>query len=178
MKVELQCGDTIIIPKDCKATIKDNQIVIEKEEFEDGDILVEVNDPRYVLIFKRYQTSFKNTFYSYYNNKGVCDLNWASECFRLATEEEKQVLFDSLKHKGYRWNAEAKQIEFIRKRAKYGDVYLSINKYGKTQPLTETFSCFSTGDFNTGNYYLLEEREQAEKDAAEIRAIFEKKIKV
>lgn len=169
MKVELQCGDTITIPEGCKVAIKDNQIAVEQEEFKDGDILVEINDTRYVLIFKRYQTSFKNTFYSYYNNKGVCDLNWASECFRLATEEEKQVLFDSLKSKGYHWNAETKQIEFIRKRAKYGDIYLSVNKYGKTQPLTETFSCFSTGDFNTGNYYLLEERVQAEKMQRQLR---------
>ena len=178
MKVELQCGDTITIPEGCKVTIKDNQIVVEPEGFKDGDILVEINDTRYVLIFKRYQTSFKNTFYSYYNNKGVCDLNWASECFRLATEEEKQVLFGSLKSKGYRWNAEAKQIELIRKKAKYGDIYLSIDKYGEIQPFTETLSYFSTKNFNTGNYYLLEERKQAEENAATIRAIFEKRIKV
>lgn len=61
MKVELQCGDTITIPKGCKVAIKDNHIAVEQEEFKDGDILVEINDTRYVLIFKRYQTSFKNT---------------------------------------------------------------------------------------------------------------------
>lgn len=178
MKAELQCGDHIVIPEGCKVTIKDNQIIVEQEEFKDGDILVEINDTRCVLIFKGYQTSFKNTFYSYYNNRDACDLNWASKCFRLATEEEKQVLFDSLKNKGYHWNAEAKQIEFIRKRAKYSDVYLTIDKYGKIQPLTETLSYSSTENFNTGNYYLLKERAYAERDAAEIRAIFEKRIKV
>ena len=69
-------------------------------------------------------------------------------------------------------------MEFIRERAKYGDIYLSIDKYGEIQPFTETLSYFSTKNFNTGNYYLLEERAYAEKDAAEIRAIFEKRIKV
>lgn len=30
MKVELQCGDTITIPKGCKAIVKDGSVVFEK----------------------------------------------------------------------------------------------------------------------------------------------------
>ena len=36
MKVELQAGDTITIPKGCKAQINGNEVVIEKEEKEEG----------------------------------------------------------------------------------------------------------------------------------------------
>ena len=42
MKVELQCGDSITIPKGCKAIVKDGSVVFEKEEvqeFKDGDVL-------------------------------------------------------------------------------------------------------------------------------------------
>ena len=42
MKVELQCGDTITIPEGCKVAIKDNQIIVEQEEFKDGDILRDI----------------------------------------------------------------------------------------------------------------------------------------
>ncbi len=33
--------------------------------------------------------------------------------FSLATEREKQLLFDKLKEKGYKWNAKKKEIEKI-----------------------------------------------------------------
>ena len=35
MKVELQCGDKIIIPEGCKAIVKDGSVEIEKEEKEE-----------------------------------------------------------------------------------------------------------------------------------------------
>lgn len=48
MKVELQCGDTITIPEDCKAQINGNEVVIVKEEkskdFNRGDILVSLSN--------------------------------------------------------------------------------------------------------------------------------------
>ncbi len=56
MKVELQAGDTITIPNGCKATIEDNQIIIEgdkQNEFKDGDILHSRNHKR-VVIFANY----------------------------------------------------------------------------------------------------------------------------
>lgn len=41
MEIKLNLGDKFKIPAGCKATIKDNQIVIEQgREFKDGDILI------------------------------------------------------------------------------------------------------------------------------------------
>ena len=40
MEIKLSAGDAIQVPAGCKATIKENTIVIEKkQEFKDGDIL-------------------------------------------------------------------------------------------------------------------------------------------
>lgn len=41
MEIKLNAGDRINIPENCKATIEDNQIIIEeqKEDFKDGDVL-------------------------------------------------------------------------------------------------------------------------------------------
>lgn len=41
--------------------------------------------------------------------------------FRLATEEEKQKLFDAIKENGYRWNAETKTLEKVEPIFKVGD---------------------------------------------------------
>ena len=53
MKVELQCGDTITIPKGCKAIVKGESVEIEKaQKFKDGDVLVVVIDNvEYSFIF-------------------------------------------------------------------------------------------------------------------------------
>ena len=42
MEIKLSAGDKIQVPAGCMATIKENAIIIEKEEqeFKDGDILI------------------------------------------------------------------------------------------------------------------------------------------
>lgn len=77
MEIKLDIRDEINIPENFKAVIKDNKIVFEKKQdkFKDGDILVEKSDKNYVVIFKGYQTSLKDTFYSYFNSRGLHNLN-------------------------------------------------------------------------------------------------------
>lgn len=145
MKVELQAGDTITIPKGCKATIKDGSVVFEKEEkFKDGDILahVECLDSACPFIYKN---TDKKGFHSFYigvntlNRLIICDSpinRWGTGNLRYATEEEKQQLFDKMKEQGLRWNAEEKRVENIRWRAKKGDEYWYV-----------TSSCSVAGDF-------------------------------
>jgi hypothetical protein len=49
---------------------------------------------------------------------------------RFATEEEKQKLFEAIKDKGYRWNAETKTLEkWIKPKFKVGDVIQDIDSY-------------------------------------------------
>lgn len=179
MEIKLNAGDKIQIPTGCKATIEDGFITIEEkqEEFKEGDILI-VRDTGLIVILKNYQNEDKTVFCSYYNSEDRLNFNWLACYFSHATEEEKQAFFSELKEKGLRWNSETKQMEKIRKRVSYEDTYLHINQFLE---VVETKECLTPHDdysYNSGNYYLLEEREQAEADAKAIRAIFEKRLKV
>lgn len=147
MKVELQCGDTITIPEGCKATIKDGSVVFEKEEkaeaqeFKDGDVLTSLFDNKVVFIFKEdelKQKDNRNGYYVCHTADYIIDVPTKDSPFfcghkkdvRLATENEKQFLFDKMKEQGLRWNAEEKRVEKIRWRAKKGEAYYRIDLRG------------------------------------------------
>ena len=135
MKVELQCGDTITIPNGCKAVIKDGSVVFEKEEkvqdFKDGDILVSVvnGKRRNAFIYKSSDILGFHLFYAGVNADGNLSINdssnsrWSNHNLSHATEEERQLLFDKMKEKGLKWNAEEKHVEKIRWRAEKGEIY-------------------------------------------------------
>ena len=141
MKVELQCGDTIAIPNGCKAIVKDGSVVFEKEEvqeFKDGDVLTSVFNNKIVFIFKEdelKQKDNKNGYYVCLTADYVIDVSTKDSLSfcgykkeaRLATEEEKQLLFDKMKEKGLKWNAEEKRVEKIRWRAEEGKIYYYVN---------------------------------------------------
>lgn len=141
MKVELQCGDTITIPEGCKAIVKDGSVVFEKEEvqeFKDGDVLTSVFNNKVVFIFKEdelKQKDNKNGYYVCLTADYVIDVSTKDSLSfcgykkeaRLATDEEKQLLFDKMKKKGLKWNAEEKRVEKIRWRAEEGKIYYYVN---------------------------------------------------
>lgn len=110
--------------------------------FKDGDIIyVDINTLKWVSIFKKYSENEivtyadcelnSHTIYGIDRNKYsdvLCD-NHAIEEIRLATEEEKQKLFDAIKENGYAWNAETKTLEKLNgPRFKVGDVVKTIYK--------------------------------------------------
>ena len=148
MKVELQCGDTITIPNGCKAIVKDGSVVFEKvQDFKDGDVLTLLHNNKAVFIFREDEVKQKNNENDYYvgytasycidvPTKGSPFFYGHKKDVRLATEEEKQFLFNKMKEKGLRWNAEEKRVEKIRWRAKYGEEYWYV-----------TSSCAVAGDF-------------------------------
>ena len=178
MEIKLSVGDKINIPTGCKATIEDNQIIIEeqKEEFKEGDILHSIYDS-IMIIFKAFGKTGEMS--SHYDNDRLnISERWLVASFRHAKEEEKQKLFDDLTAKGLRWNAETKTMERIRKRAKKGREYLIVNRLGDVVKLVDEHSTFDDMNYNSGNYYLLSESEQAEEDAKAVRAIYEKRVKV
>lgn len=179
MEIKLSAGDKINIPENCKATIEDNLIIIEKqkEEFKDGDILHSKLTAS-VVIFKSYGDNSMDSFRIHYSNRNGGALSWVTSSFRHATEEEKQAFFKELKEKGFRWNAETKQMERIRERAKEGETFLFINSYCEVRETIEAGTPRDDDSYNLGNYYPPEEREQAEEDAKAIKAIFEKRLKI
>lgn len=180
MEIKLNAGDKIQVPANCKAIIENNQIIIEeqKEEFKDGDIL-HSKITGIVVIFSHYTRDDKHIFGSYFDStNNDPNTGWFTEKFRLATEKEKQAFFDELKAKGLRWNAETKQIEKIRERVKFGKSYLYIDKKCKVVEVYDKRDAIDNANWEIGNYYRINEIEQAEEDAKAVKAIYEKRLKV
>lgn len=181
MEIKLNAGDKINIPAGCKATIEDDLIVIEekqeeRKEFKEGDILKCIESDNIVILKNRYnQTS---AFRIYFSLMGKSNRLCLYNSFRHATEEERRAFFDTLKEKGLRWNAETKTMERIRLRVKIREPYLIVNRLGEIRSIPEEHTTFDDVNFDSGNYYLPSEREQAEEDAKAIKAIFEKRLKV
>ena len=178
MEIKLNAGDKITIPTGCKATIEDDLIVIEEkqEDFKDGDIL-HSNITGRVVIFKSYENDSCKHFCTYYNSANTSNNAWFADCFHPATEEEKQAFFNELYTKGLRWNADTKTMERIRRRAEIGERYLYICLNGEIIEGVEDGTSYDDNNFNSGNYYLLSERKEAETDAKAVKAIYEKRLK-
>ncbi len=100
---------------------------ITPREFKDGDI-VATNSGLQVFILQRQKSDKEGYFYIGYDF-GLNDIFHAGECKfnRLSTEEEKQKLFDAIKKRGYKWNAETKTLEkFVEPRFNVGDWVIFI----------------------------------------------------
>lgn len=91
-------------------------------EFKDGDILsyqCKGFNNRSIYIY-RYHKRFNTSYYVALSgddnefridNTGKCALNGYNDTVRFATEDEKKKLFQAIKDKGYKWNAETKTLE-------------------------------------------------------------------
>ena len=168
MIVELQCGDTIAIPEDCKAIVKDGIVTIEKD-FEDGDVLHSVHDDL-MLIYK--ESCSSECFSSHFNMMHNYNHGWNIHYFRHASEEEKAELFDKMKEQGLRWNAEEKRVEKIRCRAKKDGRYHFLNSYLTTITTSEIGDYTDTSRYNAFNYFRTEE--QAEEAAKRVKETLHK----
>lgn len=170
MKVELQAGDKIAIPDGCKATIKDGNVIFEKEvqEFKDGDVLCSVYSGT-MVIFKEKEKDGSRYFYSHYNADRSSNKCWNSAAFRHATEEEKQLLFDKMKEQGLRWNAEEKRVEKLRWRADVGVKYYFVDSLLDVLHIKECWSSLCNKHYSARNYFRTEE--QAEEAAKRIKEV-------
>lgn len=161
MIVELQCGDTIAIPADCKAIVKDGIVTIEKD-FEDGDVLHSVHDDL-MLIYK--ESCSLECFSSHFNMMHNYNHGWNVHYFRHATDEEKQLLFDKMKEQGLRWNAEEKRVEKIRWRAEKGKDYYFVYPDLTVINANELGYDLATNRYKAFNYFRTEEQA---KEAAKL----------
>lgn len=172
MEVKLKAGDSLNIPEGCKAVIKDNVVVFEKEEkeevreFKDGDVLHSVCDYE-VLIFKK--STGSEYFSSHYNYSGKDNNMWLTDAFRHATEEEKQLLFDKMKEQGLKWNAEEKRVETIRWRAKGKEIYYYVGSNMEVYTFSPSTSEDEEDDFKSYNYFRI--KEQAEEAARRMKEV-------
>ena len=186
MEVTLKAGDSLNIPEGCKAVIKDNVVVFEREEkeevqdFKDGDIVIlcgRTKKDRHPFIFKGEDDGGRQNFYIGIDFKNVlrtfCDDEYY-DARRLhhATEEEKQLLFDKMKEQGLLWNAEEKRVEKIRWRAKEGGDYYFIDIDLTVKSIDDTYSTFDNKLWDTLNYFRT--KEQAEEAARRVRETLRK----
>lgn len=142
MQITFKQGDTVAIPEGSTAEIKDGIITFSPQQepeqnFKDGDVLIDdfkiyTKYPHKVIfIYKGKRTLENYDSYVLRSLSGSLLLNSRScgldRCkIRLATEEEKQELFDLMKEKGLRWNAEEKRVEKVRWRAEKNETYFTI----------------------------------------------------
>lgn len=106
-----------------KEYIVEIEEVEEQPEFKDGDILY-MNGSRLIYIFKKkvqksaatlYYASLDADYNSLYYNNEIEDVHGS----RLASEEEKQQLFDALAKEGKRWNPDTKLFEDLPKKCEF-----------------------------------------------------------
>ena len=107
-------------------------------KFRDGDILFVKSAYDWISIYKESENDEKlyiylaiqnSSYHTYilYDDYPLCCKEDISE-IRIATEEEKQKLFDAIKAKGYKWNPDIKTLEkLVEPRFKVGD---RIQGYG------------------------------------------------
>lgn len=181
MEVKFNAGDSLNIPEGCKAVIKDNVVVFEREqEFKDGDILVSfVNGERGNAFI--YKGTDKNGFHSYYVGVDVCkqlfiskfpSSRWDNSNLDYATEEEKQLLFDKMKEQDLKWNAEEKRVEKLLWRADAGEEYYFINSSLKVMKIEECWSVLCSEHYSASNYFHT--KEQAEEAAKRVKETLRK----
>lgn len=180
MKVELQNGDRIAIPEGCKAQINGNEVFIEKEEksenFKRGDILVSLSNE--ILLVDDYDLK-EGHLYSFVHvdtSEQLCKepyFRWNEwHDWRLATDEEKQFLFDKMEEQGLRWNAEEKRVEKIRWRAEDGRIYFCIDNQGIVIVDKECGYYVDKNRHEYGNYFHT--KEQAEEAAKRMKEVLRK----
>lgn len=180
MKIELQNGDRIQIPEGCRAQINGNEVVIVKEEkskdFNRGDILVSLSNE--IILVDDYDFK-EGHLYSFVHVDRSGQLSkepyfqWNEwHDWRLATEEEKQLLFDKLKEQGLRWNAEEKRVEKIRWRAENGKEYYYVGNQGSVVIDIEGDYCVDENRHKSGNYFRTEE--QAKEAAKRMKEVLRK----
>lgn len=136
--------------------------------FKDGDILYAQSfNFEYILIFCSHNPNsiYKDEYAAYVSlsDKEICYeeihdvIDYGStKMVRLATEEEKQKLFDALAKEGKRWNTDTKQVEDIKPKwapkpfdrvvafscadnTWYADIYSHVNSMGSYNCLGGTY---------------------------------------
>lgn len=191
MKVELQCGDTIAIPEGCKVVIEDGKVIFQTE-YKDADYVPKRGDVvvcTYHVPYSTYNetvtaicTGHRDKYDTYdcfvlYKHGGIIKRNKGipvvknhdpyQSKIRLATDEEKESLFDKMKEQGLKWNTEEKRVEKVRWRASFDERYYYINHLLDCLSDIEESHSFDEERWEVGNYF--KNKEQAEEAARRIR---------
>lgn len=177
---------TFEIPECCtRVTIEQqgNQIITTFDpeiKFNEGDILVKTYTSDIAYIFILDKISKDNVIYykGYFSphdgstkiekDFGIGRIgDYMHKEVRIATESEKQQLFDALAKVGKKWNAEKKCVEELKHekwRAEYGEKYWYVDEYFLQYEDTDYDYNIDRQRNKAGNYF---KTEQQAKDFAE-----------
>lgn len=197
IKIDMKKTYKITLPKganiDTVETNADNGVLEVTVGFEqkyvpkDGDVVYAQwekgsRNYKWIFIYKKTETNPYSCCH-FYVSLGIerdgkqisgllfSDCSNAQELLRLATEAEKQRLFDALAMQGKRWNAEKKQIEDLpRWRAEESESYYYVDLSFNIRKTDDLRSYGDNNLYEAGNYFRT--REAAEKVAEQIRDIF------
>ena len=131
MEIILKNGDRV------KVITENGNIVFDSKEpeFKRGDVVKSNSDDTFGIVdeVRGYADNDKRVILlCFYNKKNDYVKKCDDFCFdidsmHLATEDEKQQLYDAMQAKGYKWNDKKLCIEKVSPRAKRGDWYLYID---------------------------------------------------
>jgi hypothetical protein len=118
-------------------------------QFKDGDIVF--SGASLISIFKGIKKGYCGSLHSYVSVGKNVGFNidkdcWSLENIRLATEEEKQILFQAIKDNGYKWNHETKTLDKLPK-FKVGDRIHSL-------VIPESKNIYLVIDIRNNNYIV------------------------
>lgn len=190
LKIKVPIPDGMVL-KSARSEIKDGVVVVipeyeEKPEYKDGDILALLNGTIFIYNSdnSKIANSSGNNYYvaisidsSLYLKASfnTCTyLGHNNQIRSLATEEEKQKLFDILTKNGYKWNAEEKKIEKVLPRALRGEKYFFLSSILQTRCDDDFRLIADTERYKSGNYFLT--KEEAEKYAAKFKEMLKNRI--
>lgn len=137
-----------------KLNLETLEIEQPKPEFKDGDIVVLDGDSKsHYKTILLYQTNIDDEYEVYsFLNTGTSHLGLEATLMddrkaRLATDSEKQQLFDALAKEGKRWNSVTKQIEDLPKKCEFKPMDWCLMRDKKETWKLCQFSFFDDGDY-------------------------------
>ena len=166
MEIKFTQGDRITIPDGCAVGIQNGCVVFEPQlvRFKDGDILVVKGNKgkKCPFIYAGDDDEGGHKFYVGIDIFGEVQRSggggrWGNAPLQHANQSEVQYLFEQMKRKGLRWNAEEKRVEKIRYRAKKYDTYWYIDSRCSAQYTTEDEMNVDNEHYESGNYFRNEE---------------------
>ncbi|MDY5353926.1 MAG: hypothetical protein SPG69_07865 [Bacteroides pyogenes] len=182
LKINVPIPEGMVL-KSVRSEIKDGTVVVipeyeENPKYKDGDILALLDGSIFIYNSdnSKLADSCGNNYYlaiatydSLFAKKGFrIDSYWGynNEIRGLATEEEKQKLFDVLAKNGYKWNAETKELEKVLPRVPKGEKFFAFNGFLEVFKREEERDFLCDCYYKAGNYFLTEEEAKRAADKA------------
>lgn len=180
MSIKIKSGDSINIPEGCKAVIEDGKVIFQPE-FKDADYVPKRGDI-VVCTYQEPYSAYKETVtaictghrseYGRYDcfviyehggiikrNKGIPVVRKHDEYqskIRLATDEEKEILFDKMKEQRLYWDAKNYNVFLERWRAENNGTYYFVNAKFEVETAYDKYSSKDDYLYNIGNYFCNE----------------------